>query len=299
MASRFFEGFRHAGRGLKYLLKEEPHFRFEAIVAILLLLALIAVPLTYTEASFIILAIVLVLGFEAVNTVIERMMDSITTERKRWIANIKDMMASVVLINSIGGLCIGAITLMHYYMRITGMMYTGNVDTMILNWLNSFAGHTALGNSLIVFFASTSALILIFVFVIAIGASRISLRQKMYRFVAGGAAAFIARYALTELIRFFHPRLRPFMADHMHQLITEQGSSFPSGHAAFFFALSAIMFSWDKRLGMFFFAASLVMGIARVASGVHYPSDIIGGMIVGIVSAWIIMRAMPVSKKKV
>ena len=297
MTSRFFAGFRDASRGFTYLFREEAHFRMQAIIAVFLAVMIIFLRLTYAEASFIIVAIILVLGSEGANTVIERVMDSISMERKRWIGSIKDMMASVVLINSIGALCIGVITLAHYVMRVTGVAHASDLDKVILYWLNGLAGQTAFGDSIIIFLASTSALFLIFVFIFAIGISRISVQQKIYRIIAGGISALVARYGLTELVRFLHPRLRPFMIDHVHQLIAEQGSSFPSGHAAFFFALSAAVFYWNKRLGIFFFAASLVMGMARVAAGVHYPSDIIAGVIAGIASTWIVMRIMPVSEK--
>ena len=297
MTSRFFAGFRDASRGFTYLFREEAHFRMQAIIAVFLAVMIIFLRLTYAEASFIIVAIILVLGSEGANTVIERVMDSISMERKRWIGSIKDMMASVVLINSIGALCIGVITLAHYVMRVTGVAHASDLDKVLLYWLNGLAGQTAFGDSIIIFLASTSALFLIFVFIFAIGISRISVQQKIYRIIAGGISALVARYGLTELVRFLHPRLRPFMIDHVHQLIAEQGSSFPSGHAAFFFALSAAVFYWNKRLGIFFFAASLVMGMARVAAGVHYPSDIIAGVIAGIASTWIVMRIMPVSEK--
>ena len=297
MVSHFFAGFRDAGRGLGYLFREEQHFRMQAIIAIFLAAMIVFLRLTYTEASFVIVAIILVLGSEAANTVIERIMDSISTTRRRWIGSIKDMMASVVLINSIGALCIGVITLAHYIMRVTDVAYASDLDMAVLYWLNGLAGKTVFGDSLIIFFALTFALFLVLVFIFSIGISRISTRQKIYRIIAGGLSALVARYGFTELIRFLHPRLRPFMIDHVHQLIAEYGNSFPSGHAAFFFALSAAVFYWDKRLGTFFFAASLMMGIARVAAGVHYPSDIIGGVIVGVASAWIVMRVMPLSKE--
>ena len=298
MVSRFFAGFRDASRGLGYLFREEPHFRFQIVFAIFLALALVFLRLTYAEAGFIIVAIVIVVGSEAANTVIEQIMDSVSMERKRWIGSIKDMMASVVLINSIGAFCIGAITLVHYMMRVMGVTYMGDLDMAILYRLNAFAGQTALGDWVIIFFASILPYVLVFVFLSVIGIARISVRQKMYRIIAGGMSGLVARFGLTELIRFLHPRLPPFMVDHVHQLIAEQGNSFPSGHAAFFFALSGAVFYWNKPLGICFFAASVLMGIARVAAGVHYPSDIVAGMIVGIASTWIVMRVMSRFEKR-
>lgn len=288
MTSRFFNGFCHAFRGLYQLFKEEPHFRFQTMVAIFLCVMIVFLHFTYAEAASIIIAIVLVLGSEAINTVIERLVDSIHTERKKWIGSVKDMMAGAVLINSIGALCMGIITFLHYAMRTAGVTSLKELDITIFFWLNALANRTMLQDSLIIFFASVLAPILLIVLVVALYTSRIQHAQKIYRLVVAGISALIARFGITALIRFIFPIMRPFMAYDVHQLIAEQGSSFPSGHASFFFAISAAVFAWNKRLGVFFFAASLLMGIARVIAGVHYPSDILAGMAVGIVTGWIV-----------
>ncbi|GEM_PF-128143 len=288
MTRRFFDGFHHAFRGLRQLFKEEPHFRFQAIVAVFLMLAIVLLPLTYGEIISIIIAIVLVLGSEAVNTVIERFIDSISIERKRWIGSIKDMMASVVLINSIGALCIGIITLVHYTMRTVGVGSLKSLDRAIFMSLNTLAGRTALMDMLIIFFASTLAPILVAIFIVTVSISAISFRQKIYRLMVVGVSGLVARFGITAMIRFLHPRARPFMVHHVYQLIAEQGSSFPSGHASFFFAVSTAVFMWNKRLGLVFFGLSLLMGICRVIAGVHYPSDIFGGMVVGVASGLLV-----------
>ena len=298
MTSRFFQGFRHAGRGLRHLLREEPNFRFQVVVAIFLLAAIMFLDLTYVEVNFLIVGIILVLGSEAINTVIERIMDSITTKHTRWIAHVKDMMASVVLLNCLGALVIGAITLAHYAMRVMGVAYAGDLDASVFFLLNAWAGQTALGDTIITFFAETSGFVLLFIFLFAIVRSRISAKQKTHRIIVGIVSMFVSRYIVTEIIRSLHPTPRPFVLYHAHQLIAEHGNSFPSGHAAFFFALSASVFFWNKRLGMILFGASIVMGIARVIAGVHYPSDIIAGMIVGVTSAWLVTRALSIYEKK-
>jgi len=290
MTSRFFDGFNHAFRGFYQLLKEEPHFRFQAIIAVFLCIMIVFLRLTYSEVIAIIIAIVLVLRSEAMNTVIERLMDSLHAERKKWIGGIKDIMASIVLINAVGALCIGIITLLHYAMRIAGVASLRGLDIATFFYLNALAGLTVMQDSLIIFFASTLAPILLLVLVVAISIACIPFSRKIYRLAVAIVSALVARFGITALIRFVYPTMRPFMAYEVHQLIAEQGSSFPSGHASFFFALSSAVFAWNKRMGIFFFVASLLMGISRVMAGVHYPSDIFAGMAVGIASAWIVTQ---------
>ena len=92
----------------------------------------------------------------------------------------------------------------------------------------------------------------------------------------------IARYGITELIRHFYNRPRPFAAlSDARQLLTDSAWSFPSGHAAFFFAIAMAIYLYNKRWGTWFFIAAILISIARVIAGVHYPSDILVGALVG------------------
>ncbi|MDO4982639.1 MAG: phosphatase PAP2 family protein [Eubacteriales bacterium] len=65
----------------------------------------------------------------------------------------------------------------------------------------------------------------------------------------------------------------------------ESDYSFPSGHttAAMAFA-TALFFTCNKRYSWTAFIFALLMGVARVYLCVHFPSDVIGGFIVGFVS---------------
>jgi len=67
-------------------------------------------------------------------------------------------------------------------------------------------------------------------------------------------------------------------------------TSFPSGHTATAFALAtAIAYLWPKSgIPMFFFA--ILIGISRLAIGAHYPSDVVGGAVVGVLSTWMVIR---------
>lgn len=93
-----------------------------------------------------------------------------------------------------------------------------------------------------------------------------------------------------ELIRAVYGRVRPFEALGLKTLFTETSASFPSGHATFFFALATAVYLYNRRWGWWFFAAALLISLARVAAGVHYPSDIFGGALVGIVVATLVYR---------
>ena len=161
------------------------------------------------------------------------------------------------------------------------------LDTQIFYTLNSLAGHSPLLDNSIVFLASYLAYALGALFLALLLFSSYPKREKWEMFLVTGAAALISRFGVVELIRFFYHRPRPFIAlPDVHQLLANGSWSFPSGHAAFFFALSTAVYLYNKRWGIGFFVATILMTVSRVIAGVHYPSDILGGALIGALVAY-------------
>lgn len=64
--------------------------------------------------------------------------------------------------------------------------------------------------------------------------------------------------------------------------------SFPSGHTTTAIALAFVIgFLWP-RLFLLFFGIGILVGISRVPVGMHYPTDVFGGMIVGMLGAYLV-----------
>ena len=156
--------------------------------------------------------------------------------------------------------------------------------------LNGLAGRSSFSNLLIVFFGNYLAYVLVAVFLVFLIMNGKKFREKFYMFIVVFAAAGISRFAIAEVIRFFYYRPRPFLVHQTAQLLSENSSSFPSGHASFFFAFSMAIYLYNKKWGIWFFIASAVMGMARVAAGVHYPSDILGGAVIGIATGYLVFK---------
>lgn len=157
------------------------------------------------------------------------------------------------------------------------------IDTTLFLKINDLAHQSALLDKLGVFFAVYSGYVLLAVLVFTWFYRPAKINRLMI--IIALISAGISRGMITTIIRFFDHSLRPFQVMRVNQLIPESGYSFPSGHAAFYFALSMAVYLYNKKLGIAFFAVSLVMGVARIYAGVHWPADILGGILVGIVTA--------------
>jgi len=106
---------------------------------------------------------------------------------------------------------------------------------------------------------------------------------KIKAFISAVLAVALSNAFFIPLIRFYYPIPRPSVTlSGVLELLTEKSLSFPSGHATFFFALSTVLYLYNRKLGALFLVLSGIMGLARVAAGVHYPFDIIGGAILGV-----------------
>lgn len=104
--------------------------------------------------------------------------------------------------------------------------------------------------------------------------------------------AIILARALALLLPF---RLRPlhdqsisFVLPYgMNTGILDGWSSFPSDHAVFCFTLSIGLLFISRKLGAIaLFYTTLFIALPRVYLGLHYPTDIICGALIGIVIGW-------------
>lgn len=159
-----------------------------------------------------------------------------------------------------------------------------NLDILIFQQINGLAGKSALLDYVGIFFARYFEYLLV-VFALFL------LRKKIRVFFQAFLAAVLARFGIVELIRLFWFRSRPFVENNVNLLINHAPTpSFPSGHAAFYFGLSTVVYFYNKKAGILFLIASLFISIARVFVGVHWPSDILGGAVVGISVGWVIAK---------
>jgi len=159
------------------------------------------------------------------------------------------------------------------------------LDTQLVFFFNSLAGQSPLLDGVIVFFAQYLAYLLVAFFAVLVMFLPYSKQKKWQVLLVAGAASIISRLGVVELIRLFYHRPRPFLAfpDQIRALFTDSAWSFPSGHATFFFALSTVVYLYHRKWGIVFFITTILITVSRVVAGVHYPSDILGGAVIGVI----------------
>ncbi len=100
--------------------------------------------------------------------------------------------------------------------------------------------------------------------------------------VALPVGCFCAVYALRELFK----RKRPYdpsgaRVQPLFQKLHASDKSFPSRHTAMAFALGGVWLPFCLSVGVGVCVAGLLLGYIRFAAGLHYPTDILGGVFVG------------------
>ena len=102
----------------------------------------------------------------------------------------------------------------------------------------------------------------------------------------------LTAWVITLLIKNFFPVDRPFLQKSVetYTLTTPNDGAFPSAHVAVAFALSVTIFLHDRKVGWFYLLAAILIGIARVMANVHYPTDILGGALLGTLVAIVVEK---------
>ena len=104
--------------------------------------------------------------------------------------------------------------------------------------------------------------------------------------------SFLASLALNQVLLLFLHRIRPYDAGVSHLLIAPNPDwSFPSDHATAAAAIIAGL--WSKklpRIAVLFGMFAALICFSRVYVGVHYVSDVVGGMAIGTLVASVLAQ---------
>jgi undecaprenyl-diphosphatase len=113
------------------------------------------------------------------------------------------------------------------------------------------------------------------------------------------AAALLVTVLLTDpisvqLIKPLVHRVRPcFAVEGVQALVSQPRSpSFPSSHAANSFGAATVLLAAWRRWGWLGFVIAGAVSFSRVYVGVHYPSDLVGGAVLGVGCGALVWHAL-------
>jgi undecaprenyl-diphosphatase len=112
-------------------------------------------------------------------------------------------------------------------------------------------------------------------------------RNGRHGVVAAGFSALLA-LGVAHLITDLWARPRPFVAHPTvaHLFIPPSyDPSFPSDHATAAFAIAVAILLRHRKAGMLAVAMAVLVSLSRVVVGTHYPSDVLGGAVLGTLAA--------------
>lgn len=106
---------------------------------------------------------------------------------------------------------------------------------------------------------------------------------------AGMAVSLLFSLLFTNIVlKNLVARVRPFNADPtLDNLVHEDSWSFPSGHTSASFAAALSLIYFHKKEGIAAVILATLIALSRVYICVHYPTDVLGGIVVGAVSAFL------------
>ncbi len=172
-------------------------------------------------------------------------------------------------------------------------------DLRLFRWLNGPAGLSPAFDTFVIFGATWLIFLMAALEIgyVAVAWKTARFEERFENLVQAVWAALIG-YATQGVLGFLWFRPRPFVAlSHVVKLVERAPfeKSFPSAHATVAFALAFAMFARDRKWGSALLAMAVAVALCRVAAGVHYPSDALGGAFVG----WIASRLAAPARKAV
>lgn len=96
---------------------------------------------------------------------------------------------------------------------------------------------------------------------------------------------------IIKTIHIFYYESRPFVNFDIEPLISHKvDASFPSRHASIMSAIAFAYFYCKSKWAPLLLLLTFWVGLSRIYVGVHYPLDILGGVIVGVISVIIALQ---------
>jgi membrane-associated phospholipid phosphatase len=118
-------------------------------------------------------------------------------------------------------------------------------------------------------------------------------RQDKFGLAVQAVVALVIAVLLIQLAAATHADPRPFVVDpSIRPLFAHPpDNGFPSDHTTLAAAIALLVMIYRRWLGAVLLAASVLVGVARVAAHVHHGQDIVAGALIAVVAVGVTMAA--------
>ncbi|MEO2117549.1 MAG: phosphatase PAP2 family protein [Methanocaldococcus sp.] len=196
-----------------------------------------------------------------------------------WLSGIFEMHKLLFTIGTIVGR-LPRFLAVAYFGDILGNINKLNEFNIQLFYLINSHSHPLLDTIMLIISKTTYLLVIIASIITLIKNRRFGVKLISILFLA-----FIITFSLKYLINEPRPYL---ILDNVHLLCNEGNEpSFPSGHTTLAFTLATSLLFYSKKLGVLFLIWAIFVAYSRVYVGVHYPFDVLAGIVVGIICGYL------------
>jgi undecaprenyl-diphosphatase len=153
-----------------------------------------------------------------------------------------------------------------------------SLDYDLFRAINGLAGRSRIVDAIMV----GGAKFLPVVFALALVGLWLTWRPTNQRAAFLAGISGLVALGIGQLIGMALPRPRPYLSHQVNLLISRtMDTSFPSDHATLGFAVAVLVWRFNRRAGTALLLIALLLAFTRVFVGAHYPSDVLGGAVLG------------------
>ncbi|NPE28351.1 phosphatase PAP2 family protein [Methanococcoides sp. SA1] len=164
-------------------------------------------------------------------------------------------------------------------------MLFSSLNVQVLHTLNSYTGF----DSIVVFLSVAGA-----------GILWILMAAIMFIFISKEKALYYCSMMLflVVLVALIKSQLMVPRPEDVRYVVEAPGYSMPSTHSTAAFATAMFLYPVAKKHGIIIWSGAIAMALSRVFAGVHYPSDVIAGVVLGIMIGYLWLQIESYFQKK-